>query len=467
VSPQSVLLAVGGGGSGGADSGSSGGSVGAGAGVGSSNSRSRSVSPASASAAATPSSSTAAATATATEAQLRRAVSRAPDAVPDIEDVASVMQLGRGSANLPLMVEVVLFEGGQFRSAQQLLRDAHKLRKTFPPDHMFIVRANAGLATDMEALASKARFLASKLPQCPMWLDCSMSRLLALCSLRDSPFLKGSIYPALQVVVEPGEERPVLEGLHRVLADVQQFSGIQIMVEIVVDEPFPALADLLELLRSQSDLVRMILIKLERSPRRLRESLANSADPSLAGSVDVVALMRLIEFETGGTVAASDFMPLSAAQLFEPFLQAMGFGAYALRMDPLCLQATALVNTDRFRSLPVTRILDVRRLHRELRPVLGRIARTRKPPNLFALNRVRKAVQRCQRTELDLPDPVSYLISKEKRAAMDAFLHRVQLLIIHNTMDLGAVDGVRRCTCGVLKLAPTASGFAASCTMCL
>lgn len=47
-----------------------------------------------------------------------------------------------------------------------------------------------------------------------------------------------------------------------------------------------------------------------------------------------------------GSICAADFFPLGAAQMLEPFLASAGFGRFAIRADPMCAQATALVNTE-------------------------------------------------------------------------------------------------------------------------
>lgn len=142
--------------------------------------------------------------------------------------------------------------------------------------------------------------------------------------------------------------------------------------------------------------------QLERSPTDTRRALASSSVPvgpaakrppraptgggtagsaaAISGGVDPVSLLRHVEKETAGarlhtrprlrpaarsetcshswhcvvvtrlrgagSICAADFFPLGAAQMLEPFLASAGFGRFAIRTDPLCAQATALVNTE-------------------------------------------------------------------------------------------------------------------------
>ncbi len=74
------------------------------------------------------------------------------------------------------------------------------------------------------------------------------------------------------------------------------------------------------------------------------------------------------------TDTALDFLPLSIAPAFEPFLNLMGYGWFYIRPSPFCGFITCLVNTERsFISYPVTRLFDFEKLFNELKPIVPRL----------------------------------------------------------------------------------------------
>jgi len=70
----------------------------------------------------------------------------------------------------------------------------------------------------------------------------------------------------------------------------------------------------------------------------------------------------------------------------------------------------------------------------------------------------------------DMPDVMSYFTDEGKMAETQQFMHRLQFLLVHNNMDVAALDVSRRCHCAVATSAPSApnvSRLAASCTGCI
>jgi hypothetical protein len=70
-----------------------------------------------------------------------------------------------------------------------------------------------------------------------------------------------------------------------------------------------------------------------------------------------------------------------------------------------------------------------------------------------------------------LPSKIlSYLTDKDKAKDLQEFIENLQFLIVHNHMDLGTVDMVKRCDCSALKKGAPAEGsnaFYSSCTGCM
>lgn len=67
-----------------------------------------------------------------------------------------------------------------------------------------------------------------------------------------------------------------------------------------------------------------------------------------------------------------------------------------------------------------------------------------------------------------LPDLLSYLTDGGKAEARAAAVRALQFVVVHNNMDLAAVDMLRRCDCmNATSTVVTPSGLAASCTGCI
>lgn len=75
---------------------------------------------------------------------------------------------------------------------------------------------------------------------------------------------------------------------------------------------------------------------------------------------------------------------------------------------------------------------------------------------------------KCNKSENNFSNFLKYFTSKEADTAKE-FIKNLQFIILHNTMDLGAVDMVRRCNCASLRVNPTQNStrMAATCTGCI
>ncbi len=73
-----------------------------------------------------------------------------------------------------------------------------------------------------------------------------------------------------------------------------------------------------------------------------------AAPASAAGygaNTDPYELLESLSRASAGRVRASDFVPLRAGLLLEPFMRLLGFGHFSVRPSPLCAFATLLIST--------------------------------------------------------------------------------------------------------------------------
>ncbi|KNC52831.1 uncharacterized protein AMSG_08973 [Thecamonas trahens ATCC 50062] len=185
------------------------------------------------------------------------------------------------------------------------------------------------------------------------------------------------------------------------------------------------------------------------------------ARPTSCGSVDPLPLLRALGAATAGELAVDDFVPLSHAAVLEQLLKSLGFGWYNIRPSPFCAFASVIVNGGQFDSVPLSRIVDVEALHAGLLPEARRLE-AGESLGLFMSRRIRKAIKAAQL--YPLPDILSYLAadSGPKADAANAVLANLQLVVVHNMMDLASMDLERRCSCAAVTEA-RGGGVVATC----
>lgn len=66
-----------------------------------------------------------------------------------------------------------------------------------------------------------------------------------------------------------------------------------------------------------------------------------------------------------------------------------------------------------------------------------------------------------------LPDLYEYLMDKSKAETTRNFIQNLQFIVVHNNMDIAAVDMVRRCNCAMGTQSVVSDGVASYCTGCL
>jgi hypothetical protein len=416
---------------------------------------------------------------------LRRGAGAPPSAAPRAAiSAAAIAALGDAFAqddlphsHVPFMVALHLYRDGRFVSDAQLRREVAQLTQHFPRDCRFVVRLVAALATDPVVLNAKVRLVDELLhATCPLWLEASFERLLALCALEDSALLRPRVFPALSAFLAPGEEDIALGQIARLVDALRSFVGVQLIAILVVDRvasaaELPELAPLLAALRAASKVVRLVMFKLERSPEALlaassssaaarRRRGASSRARRLDAAVDPMPLLKAIEAATEGELAVSDLLPLGVGRVVEPMLSVMGYGHFCVRPPPWSAFFTALVSTGELESTPLTRLLDVEQLYATLIPA-ATAPGTQAGRVLRLLPQLRGAVRRCLRPGADehIPDLLALAVggaaSKKKARAI---IKNMQIIMVHNAMDLTAMDYVHRCRCSMQALSGAVSG---------
>jgi len=86
----------------------------------------------------------------------------------------------------------------------------------------------------------------------------------------------------------------------------------------------------------------------------------------------------------------------------------------------------------------------------------------------WALYKIKGIFSRCGVSGFQLPNVADYLTDKAKAPVTREFTRNLQFIIVHNNMDFGALDMVRRCNCmSATTSATSPTGLAASCTGCI
>jgi hypothetical protein len=394
-------------------------------------------------------------------------------ALGDIESLPARLAARPTADAPPFVVQIPLFEAGQFRSDDAIRSDIELTRTFYPANRKFVVKALAGAALDMQELNRKALFLVSLLPDRPLLLELTYERLVVLCERADSCFVKAGIYPAVKYFIEAGNEAQCEQELARLCDTVAQFEGIQVTITLVAEPPIERLQlrGALQLLRSKASLVRVVTLQLSRSPRALLAAAAAAAaapdaaaDEQQFQAADPLQLLRLLDSATDGEVQASDFVPASLGACLEPILNVMGHGFFYLRPSPYCGMATCLVNSGRHRSVPLTRLFDVERFWFETQSLLPRLQDG--TVGFINAKRLQKALRQCLRAdEAGIADVWPYLTAASNAERTRQFIDNLQFVVIHNHMDVAAFDAVRRCQCAMVSI--DQRGFVASCTGCI
>lgn len=194
--------------------------------------------------------------------------------------------------------------------------------------------------------------------------------------------------------------------------------------------------------------------------------------------MDPVELLKAIELGTDGEISVQDFYPASLGMILEPFLSLLGMGDYNIRPSPFCGFGTCLVNSEKLKSVPVSRLFDVGKMFDMMVPVVRDIQSSGTKFSVATLlksislaNSLKKVLETCMNRSIGIMDLWSYLVNadpnNEKSKWTREFVQQAQFIIVHNQMDVGVVDAVRRARCTICSQHHSRDRLTSACIGCI
>ncbi|KYQ91746.1 hypothetical protein DLAC_07532 [Tieghemostelium lacteum] len=396
----------------------------------------------------------------------------------DIEDLTTNIPTKPTPSNFTIELNIHL-PNSTFLSDQEIKDNLLQFQSYYPKNKKFVLKVSAKGSNDIETINEKAKMISNQLKGYPILLEVTVERLNEIAKLNDSAFLMGKIYPALKYYLKRGDEELFIKDIQRLLTLLRQFSDIQSAVTIVVERKFANLSSILSLLRQNNDVIRFIILSIERPPKELVSSLQakynnntvdqqqgnnndNEDDDKIINFSDPYELIQEIQVATEGQIKDEDFYPLSTASVLEPMFNLMGYGLYNIRPSPYCAFATCLLNTESLKSVPINRLFNITKLYKELLPILPSIE---EKIGFFNGLKIKSILKNCNIPGVTIPNIFDYLTDKSKSHITKRVIDQTQILIIHNNMDIAALDLKRRCHCSVET--KHRDGFVSSCTNCI
>jgi uncharacterized radical SAM superfamily Fe-S cluster-containing enzyme len=241
---------------------------------------------------------------------------------------------------------------------------------------------------------------------------------------------------------------------------------------ICFKETIPDLRAILDFTLRNRQLIKLLVISPERSPRSLLSQFSSTSHSKSSliatQAIDPAEVITKLVNESSGRLEANDFVPMSIARVFEPLLASFSSGnAFRIRPSPFCAFGACLVNTSTMNGVPATRLIDLSKFYHAMKPLISDFAATGAFAQLALLKRLKSVVESCK-LNAQVPDLTTYMTDASKREDVNTFLAGLQFIIVHNTMDFASIDLTRRCQCPILASSSVASnGLVASCTGCI
>jgi len=309
----------------------------------------------------------------------------------------------------------------------------------------------------------------------------SFERLVILAKLEDTCFLKPRVYPSVKYFMKKGEEKIALDELMQAFAPMKAFTDMKMLVSIYLEKPLPDLSSLIAFLRLQKGFIKVVELVIERSPKNIFSGLTSlnlqEIPPEIlyqiktegknvyTESVDPYMVLKQIEDATNKTISVDDFFPMSMASAVEPFLPMLGIGSYVVRPSPMCGFVCCLVNSKNYFSVPGSKIVNFPKLFKGLFPLLPKLQES--TINLLTMAPFKSVIDDSAHPGVKLPSLIPFLTSTEGLEKANKFIDNLQLLVVHNHMDVSTIDMVRRCQCTVLSKNQDSNGYVASCSGCI
>eukprot|EP01133_Synstelium_polycarpum_P016619 gene16619-19742_t len=223
----------------------------------------------------------------------------------------------------------------------------------YQKNRKFALKVMAKGTDEIGSINQKVIYISNLLKGYPILVEVTVERLNLLGRLPSSCFLLGKVYPALKYFIKRGDESIFVKDMHRLLAVLGEYQGIQAVITIALERKFADLSMILSLLRSKNDVIRFIVLSMERPPKEIVQSLnikMGVGSPNLSSlsleendSInltincnDPYELIQEIDRATNGSITSDDFYPVNVGSALEPMLNLMGYGMYSIRPSPFC-----------------------------------------------------------------------------------------------------------------------------------
>jgi len=399
---------------------------------------------------------------------------RPPSELPDVEEVEGRLEGTGAKATKSLLFSVQLWSKERgLASAAEVERQVLRYTRQVDPkatalagrgraEATFVLRLEAKQCTDIAALNGLLLEVAA-LHNGPVAVEASFDRLVLLARSADSIFELPNVYPALRCYLVAGAEEHCLDELQKLQRNLlAEFADMSCMCTIVVEPAdggaLPSTADVLQFVRVAPSFWRFVVFSLERTARSL-------ADSGGQASVDPMPFLSNIAHALG--LKVDDLSPASAALCLEPLLYMFGYGRFSLRVSPYCAFVAVLATAGSLHSEPLAKYFDLEKFYREVTPLLPQMRANNYRIGVSVGTKLKRLLKKCLRGNAPVAEVYSYFIDEKKREAVEEFARNLQCVVVHNNMDLGCVDSVRRCQCASVRTGGKRGGLAASCTSCI
>ena len=164
---------------------------------------------------------------------------------------------------------------------------------------------------------------------------------------------------------------------------------------------------------------------------------------------------------------------MSSAAVIGPALKLLGYGNFSLSTAEQCVLVCPIINTEVHRFRPLEQILNVRKFLAEVASSLNKFffksgdERLSTWKHFFAARKVQKALDKntVKRFRDFSPNLAALFSSPSKMESVERFAKNLQLIVIHNQMDLGCIDMSRRNKCTNIKASVLSDSEPASCCL--
>lgn len=391
----------------------------------------------------------------------------------DIEDIENRFHYKNEKiSNLPFLVSVDVTEKTKPSDIQKaidnyLIQTSKEIEKKNNKKNGkakdFILKINGKVNHQkiLNSILLKAYESNKKLQEQMIILELPFPNFRSLIRLENTCLLKPNIYPNVKIYIEKTKEKENVAELQSIFKILKQIKNMKCMISIFISRPFPDLSEILKICRKEYSICKFIVLEYERSPGQIKTNMFGKKskhfdETDLANNNNMYELIEKIRSATSFGINDSDWVPLSYGMIGEIFLKNLGLGDFNIRPSPLCGFGTCLINTDKFKSVPLSRFIDLEKLYSGLTKILMNGNQFNNLNNLFKLVKVKDCVKNSFFKSAKIPKNLdSYLnltSSKEDKNQAKQIIDNFQFLIVHNNMDLGCADFGRRSRCSSCHL---------------